>query len=112
MTEEIPIVGDIAKIRSVDELRMVIKPLDVIFALQRGKPDYRSIVYGKQYVRTIASGAIGNQKAAVGGILIDFNTDELEQLCAAVVVVKGFHEYGFGKEDGVHTLDDEEEAPQ
>ena len=92
MEHDIPCT-DIRQIKSVDQVREILEPLDVIFAVQRGAQQNKIAVYGLQFLRTIAAGLIGNQNCAVGGIIIDPKTEELEQLLAAVEVVKGFYEW-------------------
>ncbi len=84
---------DIREIGSMEEVKALLEAVDVVFAVQRGDEDNRSIIFGLQWIRTIASGVVGSQSASPLEVIIDFDTDELEQLCAAVQIVKGFHEY-------------------
>jgi hypothetical protein len=85
---------DIREIGSMEEVKALLEEVDVVFAVQRGDEDNRSMVFGLQWIRTIAAGVVGSQSARPLEVIIDFDTDELEQLCAAVQTVKGFHEYG------------------
>jgi hypothetical protein len=85
---------DIRDIHSLDDAKRFIEAFDLIFAIQRDDPDNTSIVFGTQFMRTIAQGLVGKQTLSVGGVFIDFSTDELEALLAFVQIVKGFEEYG------------------
>ena len=84
---------DIREIGLVSELKAILEPATVIFAVQRGREENRAIVYGKQWLRTIGEGLVGDQECEIIGVIIDFATDELELLCAAVKVIKGLDEY-------------------
>ncbi len=97
-TMDIP-TTDIREIGLVSELKAILEPATVIFAVQRGREENRTIVYGKQWLRTIAEGLVGDQECEIIGIIIDFATDELELLCAAVQVVKGLVEYESAEEE-------------
>jgi hypothetical protein len=68
---------------------------DVVFAVERSAPDdeHCGLVHGRKVLRDIAARRTPPGKLAVIGVLVDFASDELGRLLAAVCTAKGTHEY-------------------
>ena len=78
-----------------EEVREQIRQADLIFVAdekQPAGPDNREVVFGRQLLHRILAGRAGKM-ALVVVVPIDFTTDDLERLCAAVHDIKGRHEY-------------------
>jgi hypothetical protein len=78
---------------TITELRESVRAIDIVIATDRHDHRHNSIMYGRQWLRTVAAGLVGTQRARVGRVAIDFDTDELELLAAICMIEKGCHEY-------------------
>jgi hypothetical protein len=84
---------DIREFTKSAMLKDWIEPAGVIYAVERGNPNNKSVVFGSSALRAIRDNVIPKQTIAVVGVEIDFKSDELEKLIAAVQGVKGCYEY-------------------
>jgi hypothetical protein len=84
---------DIREFAKLAMLKDWIEPAGVIYAVERGNPNNKSVVFGSSALRAIRDNVISKQTIAVVGVEIDFKSEELEKLIAAVEGVKGGHEY-------------------
>lgn len=85
-------VYDFSALESLEEFRTLAENATIILAADKSG-NGTAVVYGAETCRAIASRVIPEQVLYVVTIAIDFKSLEVEKLCAAVQVVKGFHEW-------------------
>jgi len=85
-------IWDYAALESLGEFRKIANDAAVILAYDTRTNDF-GIVFGLEAIRAIASRVTPAQKMLIAGFALDFETDLLEHLCAAVQVTKGFHDW-------------------
>jgi hypothetical protein len=83
---------DYAALESLSEFKELASSATVIAAVDT-KRDRKNIVFGRETLRAIAAGVIPPQELHGVAFVIDFDTDHVEHLVAAVSVVKGYHEW-------------------
>jgi hypothetical protein len=83
---------DFHAIESLAEFRSIIEDKTFIFAVDKKGSRASEIIFGKEVIQAVSSGVIPPQEIIPVGFAIDWDTEESEFLCAAVQVVKGFHE--------------------
>lgn len=81
---------DFSVIKSLDEFKMMVAPPVIIQAVDWSGCGW-GIVHGKATLQRIV--ATGTSQVMSVAFAVDFNTDQLEQLLAAVLVVKGSYEW-------------------
>jgi hypothetical protein len=83
----------------IADLMGLVREADVIFGVHPDDPDNRSLFYGESTLKRIAR--TGNaREVRVAELPVDFDTEDLECLAAAVTVAKGSCCYRGRGEDG------------
>src|SRR5947207_3187901 len=87
---------DYGTITSLGEFKAIAGDATLIFAVN-SNPDKRngtqSVVYGLAMLEAIRQGVLPNQKFSLCAFAVDFDTDQVEHLLAAVTVTKGCHDW-------------------
>lgn len=84
---------DFSKLESVDEFKELVAEATVVFAIDISGGGGEGIAYGLETLRAITEGVIPPQQMVVVRFAIDFRSNDLERLAAALTVAKGFHEW-------------------
>src|SRR5438552_2796942 len=86
-------VWDYESLDSCDEFRSLVDDATLIIALDL-KGEGASCVFGREVLAHVSHKTIPPQVMVIAFFAIDFNTPQVEHLCSAVKVFKGFHEWG------------------
>ena len=88
---------DYSAVESLEEFREMVADATLILAMDKNGIGF-SPVCGLETLWAICIGAIPNQRLSCVAFVIDFASEQLEHLLAAVSTVKGYHEYNGGEE--------------
>ena len=86
---------DFSAIESVDEFKSLVVQATAISFIDTQKKYAGGVIFGREVMRAIASGVIPTQQMACVTFAVNCSEtcDEMEQLFAAVEVVKGYYEW-------------------
>lgn len=87
-------VYDYSALATLDEFQQLAKDAGIIVAINTNRWRECNFVYGVEMLRMISERVLPAQQLQIVCFAVDYDTDQVEQLCAAVEITKGCHEWG------------------